>query len=370
MKSKRWIWSSSGFDSRGPKVTTTATSFGNYPNCRSTKKFESGPRLRSHRADQCIRASQYKSEEKGKTKMSTNTKSNPWAADKNFEPYDANVHSKDLELNDVFNVMTNDAPPGGLRQKLAELVATNADAQQAVLESGGSLPTVAKNFHLSSGETGVIVCDTKGLWRATISVAGEPLSFTSESRDEAMLSAERYVQRSRGPRDLTPEEQLRVKRLALAGESASACQLYCELRLSNMKHRSEQDILNDPGLVGVLNDGSRFIFACTRLDYIPCAEFDELLDRVSASKPLNLNTIDWLFDRFQDNQAAAARAPRQAAPQAAATPERERQPAASPEQVQASLETLTDEQVEKLRAQSLRHRADLVRRFNARMGAR
>jgi hypothetical protein len=137
-----------------------------------------------------------------------------------------------------------------------------------------------------------------------------------------------------------------------------------------MKHRSEQDILNDPGLVGVLNDGSRFIFACTRLDYIPCAEFDELLDRVSASKPLNLNTIDWLFDRFQDNQAAAARAPRQAAPQAAATPERERQPAASPEQVQASLETLTDEQVEKLRAQSLRHRADLVRRFNARMGAR
>jgi hypothetical protein len=288
--------------------------------------------------------------------MSNRIKNNPWASDPGFEPYDQDTHARDLEQTDVFNVMTNDAPPGGLRQKLAELVATNADAQQAVLESGGSLPTVAKNFHVSSGETGVIVCDSKGVWRATITLNGEPLSFTSESRDEAMMACERYLEKNRGPRDLTPEEELLVKRVALAGESANAAQLYCELRLSNMKHRSEQEILTDPSLVGVLNDGARFVWSCTRPDYIPSAEFDELLDRVSATRVLNINIVDILYDRFTDHQAAAARAPRRAV-QAAA-------PESEPVVTQDDLERLSTTEIAKLRQAALLERGRRVRKFD------
>jgi hypothetical protein len=260
--------------------------------------------------------------------------------------------------------------PGGLRSELLKLAATSRDAQEVLAAEGIELPTVPKKFRLSQSEIGTIVADTKGLWTASIVVDGQTLTFQSEDRDFAMMSAERYLEKNRGPRDLTSSEALKVARLAQSGESAQAIELYVALRLNGKDHRSAEDILTDPALTGLLNDAARYVWSYTRPDWSPSPAFDELLDRISATRVMTVNSIDILFDRFQEQQAGAARAPRQAAPQAAATPENARQPAQSAEEIQNELEHLDDAALEKLRMQTLKHRGNAIRRFDQRMGAR
>jgi hypothetical protein len=288
--------------------------------------------------------------------MTNKNTNDPWA------PWDQNAHAKDMEQHDQFNRLTDDAIPvlGGLRTKLQELVATNNEAQEVLAREGIELPTIAKQFRLSQGEIGTIVADSKGLWTASIVVDGQTLTFQSEDRDSAMMAVERYLEKNRGPRDLTASEALRVARLAQSGASAQAIELYVDLRLNGKDHRNAEDILTDPALVGLLNDAARFVWSYTRPDYVPARAFDQLLDEISATRVLTVNSVDILFDRFQEQQAAAARAPRRAAQ--ADAPESEHIPTRA--EVQNELENLPDGAIDKLRRETMRHRGQIVRQFD------
>jgi hypothetical protein len=127
-----------------------------------------------------------------------------------------------------------------------------------------------------------------------------------------MIHAEAHMAKNNGPRDLTPSENLRVSRLAQSGETAEAAGLYVRLRLDRMAPRRDDEILTDSTLTWLLNDCARFVFQCSRQDFVPDDEFSALLDRAASARPLTVHVIDALYDKFQDQKSEAARSSRRA----------------------------------------------------------
>ena len=297
---------------------------------------------------------------------SSNKKSNGWSI--NQDKFDADEHNRQIAARDEswgMGRLSDDTfqNAGGLRSKLEELVNSNNSEVNAVLaENGIENPRTPKWFFLSDKTPCVVYLDDSG-WRATAYTREGEVQYTGATREGVMLLAEASSSTHKTPRQLTAEERLRVARLAQGGESAQAIELYVALRLDKMPRKSAREILEDPTLTEVTNSAAVFVFSCVRPDYVQSKEFDALLDRAAAARPLTVNNIDFLWDRWVDT--AAARSSQQAAlPAESGT---ERQPAPTAESIQASLETLTDEQIEKLRTQALRHRGHAIRRFDERM---
>src|SRR5260370_12996945 len=149
-----------------------------------------------------------------------NKKSTGWGGYQgiNDDKFDPDEHNRQIAARDEswgMGRLSDDVlqSSGGLRSELLKLVATSADAQQVLAAEGIELPTVAKQFRLSQNEIGTIVADARGLRTASIVVDGQTLTFQSEDRDFAMMSAERYLEKNRGPRDLTSSEALKVARM-------------------------------------------------------------------------------------------------------------------------------------------------------------
>jgi|ERR1700730_14740755 len=285
-----------------------------------------------------------------------------------WEHFDQNVHSRDLEKVDVFNRLTDDSIPvrGGLRTKLQELAASgNAEVIAVLEENGIDDPRQHRAFFLSTGQEASIYFDTEG-WHSVAVIDGKEHKFTSPDRDTAMLLAEQYAAKNRAPRELTPTEQLRVARLAQSGEIAEAASLYVALRLDGKDRRSEREILEDPKYKSLLNTTAITIWKFSRQDYLPDPEFEELLDRAAAIKPLSVRIVDCLYDKYLDTKAETARATRR--PTQPATPENK--PVPSQEELAVELEQLSDAELAKLKTATMRHRGHLVRRFDESMAGR
>ena len=284
-----------------------------------------------------------------------------------FQPWDQNAHARDLEKTDQFNrlVHEHEVNPGGLRSRLEQLAASDSpDAVAMLREAGFESPHAHRLFHLSDGTVGEVFADQNGTWHARVNIAGKTLDFAGEDRDGVMMSAERHAQKNRGPRELTETEALRVARLAQSGQSAAACDLYVRLRLDGEAQRSDEEILTDPKLASLLNSAAITIWRYTRPDYVLDQEFEDIVARAAEIRPLTVNNVDYLFDRFQESHAArAARRPAQTD-----IPQNELEPAQA--DVQAELETLSDSALEKLRTQTLRHRGHLIRQFHERVAGR
>jgi hypothetical protein len=290
-----------------------------------------------------------------------NKLNNPWG-EPNADKFNFDEHARNQDANDPFGNRLVDNVPGSLERNLLQLAATSDEAQDVLRENGIELPTVAKQFRMSHGEIGTIVADAKGLWRATIVVDGQTLTFQSEQRDSAMMGAERYLETNRGPRELTETEKLRVARIAQSGDSAEAASLYVALRLDRMAPRSAEAVLTDPTLTWLLNEAAVTIWRYTRPDYVFDQAFEEIVARAAEMKPLSVNNVDFLFDRFQESQRGGA-IPRSIQ---AASPENEVVP--SQAEVQNELENLNDVELSQIRMKTLRHRAELVRRFDEQIG--
>jgi len=279
-----------------------------------------------------------------------------------FAPWDQDAHARELETTDVFNRLVDEGHPGDLGRKLEQLAASDNPSAVAMLrEAGIESPRTPHIFHLSDGSTGKVFADANGLWTATIRVGGKTLTFQSGDRDSAMMTAECHMENNRGPRELTESELLRVARLAQSGQSAAACDLYVRLRLDGEAQRSDEEILTDPKLTSLLNTAAITIWRYTRPDYVLDQEFEGIVAQAAAIRPLTVNNVDFLFDRFQEERSERGRATRRSTQ--AAPPENELVP--SQAEVQNELENLSDVELEKLRLKTMHHRGDLVRKFNA-----
>jgi hypothetical protein len=277
----------------------------------------------------------------------------------NSDKYDFDENARKADTSGLFSQAANDVP-GSLRRNILQLAVTNNEAQDVLRENNIDLPTIAKVFSLSCGETGTIVADENGLWRATILFEGKTVTFQSEDRDSAMMACENYISKHRGPRPLSESELIRLARLTQSGGTIEAIELFVALSLDGKDHRSEREILEDPKYKGLLNAAAITIWKFSRQDYVPDPEFEELLDRAAAIKPLTVRIIDAFFDKFEDQKAEHARSTRRAAQPVA--PEGEHIP--SQVEVQSELESLSDSALEKLRTQTLRHRGHLIRQFD------
>jgi hypothetical protein len=296
--------------------------------------------------------------------MSDKSNTNLWKPDAGFEPFDPDAHARDLEANDPFGSrLVEEGHPGDLARKL-ERMATSGDPGiiAALEESGVDDPRVPRTFYLSGGQPAKIYADSEG-WHSVLVIDGQQHKFTSAIREKSMFLAEQYMAQSRGPRKLSPTEELRIARLAESGESVEALELYVKLRLGE-DHRSAEAILTDPILTPLLNDAARFVFRCSRQDFEPDDAFEALLDRVAETRPLTIRILDCLYDRFLDQKSEAARGARRAVQPAA--PESEHIP--NQAEVQNELENMNDVELAKLRLKTIRHRAELVRRFDAQIG--
>jgi hypothetical protein len=294
-----------------------------------------------------------------------NKLSNPWG-EPNADKFNFDEHARNQDANDPFGSRLVDNVPGSLERQLLQLAATNDEVQDVLRENNIDLPTVPKSFRLSHGEIGTIVADANGLWKATIMVDGQTLTFQSEGRDSAMMAAERCLEKNRGPRPLTESELIRVARLTQSGGTVEAIELYVALSLDGKDRRSEREILEDPKYKGLLNAAAITIWKFSRQDYVPDEEFEELLQRAASIKPLTVHVVDSLYDKFQDHKSEAARFTRRTPH--ATLPENE--PVPSQEQVTTELESLGDSALETLRTKTLRHRGHLVRQFNEQMFGR
>jgi len=289
--------------------------------------------------------------------MTNRIKNDPW------EPWDQNAHARDLEQTDVFNRLTDDAIPvrGGLRTKLEELANTDhPEVAQVLADAGIKNPRIPRRFYLSDGKEGTVFADDAG-FHAQIVIDGQTLTFTADNKDDAMAAAERHANSLRGPRELTESELLRVARLAQSGQSAAACDLYVRLRLDGEAQRSDEEILTDPKLTSLLNTAAITIWRYTRPDYVLDQEFEGIVAQAAEIRPLTVNNVDFLFDRFQEERSERGRATRRSTQ--VAPPENELVP--SQAEVQNELENLSDVELEKLRLKTMHHRGDLVRKFNA-----
>jgi hypothetical protein len=289
----------------------------------------------------------------------------------NEDKFDQDENSRRVMESDEklgFGRLTDDTFPvlGGLRTRLEELAARGDREVIAVLEENGiDDPRVPKRFFLSDGQPATIYSDADG-WHSVIEIGGQQLKFTSPDRDRSMLLAEEAASKDRAPRELTPTEQLRVARLAQSGEIAEAASLYVALRLDGKDRRSEREILEDPKYKSLLNTTAITIWKFSRQDYLPDPEFEELVDRASAIKPLSVRIVDCLYDKYLDTKAETARATRR--PTQAATPEKK--PVPSQEELAVELEQLSDVEIAKLKSATMRHRGHLVRRFDESMAGR
>ena len=298
--------------------------------------------------------------------MNGNKQSSGWRV--NEDKFDADEHNRQIAARDEswgMGRLSDDTfqNAGGLRSKLEELVNSNNTEVNAVLaEHGIENPRTPTRFFLSDKTPCVVYLDDSG-WRATAYTCEGEVQFTAATRDGVMLLAEQSSSTHKTPRELTAEERLRVARLAQGGETAQAIEVYVALRLDKMPRRGAEEILTDPTLTEVLNSAAVYVWSCVRPDYVRSAAFDALLVRAAAARPLTVNNVDFLWDRWVDH--AAARSSQQAAlPAESGT---ERQPAPTAESIQASFETMSDAEIDRLRLQSLKHRSHLIRRFDERI---
>ena len=286
-----------------------------------------------------------------------------------FAPWDQDAHSRDLEKTDQFNRMVDEVAqhPLGLRRQLEALAnSDNSEVIAALAEHGITSPRVPQRFRLSNGQEATVWADDSG-WHSAAIFNGEQINFSAANatRDEVLMLPEKYLQQNSGPRELTEAELTRLARMVQRGETVAACELAVALRLNGKDRRSEREILEDPRYRKLLDESAVTIWRFSRREYVFDQEFEDLLARAAKTKPLSVNTVDCLFDLFQEQKAAAARSTRPAAP--VAGPESE-QP--SQEEIQVGLENLTDKQLADLKTKTLRERGRRVMALDREMFGR
>ncbi len=283
-----------------------------------------------------------------------------------FAPWDQDAHSREMQEGDVFNRLVDEVAqhPGGLRSQLLALANTDhPEVAQVLADAGIENPRIRRKFYLSDGAEGAIFADDAG-FHAQIVMGGQTLTFTAGDKDDAMAAAERHANSLRAPhfKEISDEQRLNIVRLAQNGSWQEAIGAFLYFRLGDVvTDMHPEQIASTPEFLPVMNESVYFVWRHANNSYVPSPQAEESLARFVGDRPLTMQLCNAWWLAYQDHlgQRRAAQAD---------APENERQPAATQEQIQEELESLPAEQVERLRLQTLKHRAQLIRRFDQRIG--
>jgi hypothetical protein len=306
----------------------------------------------------------YKSNLKRNKPMSSNS-SNKISNDP-FAPWDQDAHSRDMcdEKTDVFNRVVDEVAqhPGGLRRQLEALAnSDHPEVAQVLADAGIENPRIRRKFYLSDGAEGAIFADDAG-WHAQIVIGGQTLTFTAGDKDDAMAAAERHAISLRGPHFKTLDEGqlLNIARLAQNGSWQEAIGTFLYFRLGDVvTDQHPEQIASNPKWLPVMNEAVYYVWRHTNNAYVGTPEAEAALARFAGDRPLTMQLCNAWWLAYQElGERRAAQAP---------APENERQPAPTAEEIQQGLESLSDEAIEKLRTQALKHRGHAIRRFDERM---
>ena len=160
-------------------------------------------------------------------------------------------------------------------------------------------------------------------------------------------------------RELTPDEELHIQRLAQAGDESAAFGQYFLSRIGPQVGNMEDpltELLSDPKYRGACDEAAFFVWAAQTDAYIPDPEFEERVARVAESKPLSgrLITSIWIehLDKKQKKDRTALLGQLQA-------PDEEK--VADPHAIVRALEDSSDDDIERLMRGTTREHAKQIR---------
>jgi hypothetical protein len=226
-----------------------------------------------------------------------------------------------------------------LRESIGALVGSNDAEVNAVLETAGiQNPYAPSTVHVGDEPFQVYFKD--GLWRGKGAFNGELHQFTGKDRD-AVLGKIMALAERETIRDLTPDEELHITRLAQSGDEATAFGQYFLSRIGPQVATMEDpltELLSNPKYRSVCDEAAYFIWAARNDNYVPDAKFEEMLARVAETKPLNARLITSVYVQYLDERQT-----------------RSPEPQPEPNELQQSLEDLDDEAIQRLYWTTAKH---------------
>jgi hypothetical protein len=253
---------------------------------------------------------------------------------------------------------------GGFRNELERLAnSDNKEVIAALADAGVTSPRVPRRFYLSNSQEAVVWADDAG-WHSAAIFNGEQINFSAATRDEVLMLPERHLQQNSGPhfKEISEAQKLNVVRLAQNRDVLTALGSYLYFRIGDeATDMHPEEIASNPKFLPVMNEAVYFVFRHANNAYFPTPEAEASLAKFAGDRPLTLALCNAWWLAYQDDigQRRAAQAP---------APEKELVP--SQEEVTAEMETLGDSALEKLRSQTMRKRAQEIRRFNDRIYGR
>jgi hypothetical protein len=178
-----------------------------------------------------------------------------------------------------------------------------------------------------------------GSWRGKGVFNGELHRFTGNDRD-AVIGKIMALAKRETIRELTPDEELHITRLAQAGDEAAAFGQYFLSRIGPQVATMEDplsELLSNPKYRSVCDQAAYFVWAACNDNYVPDAKFEEMLGRVAETKPLNARVITSVYLQYLDERQ-----------------NRSPEPQPEPNELQ-SLEDADDETINKTYWDTLKH---------------
>jgi hypothetical protein len=211
-------------------------------------------------------------------------------------------------------------------------------------------PTESRDFFLASGEQAKAYLGDDGVWRVTIFFEnGTQKTYKFEnaaSRESAQIMAARHVARTVvNVKKLSKSQELDVIRMCQVGKIQDAIVNFLFFSLGEI----DTDPLNDPRYLPVCNQAVWFCFIHSTPDYTPDAK--PFMEKFLAGREaLTVHLLQIAFKRFQEDQKRITLLPRNG--------EQDTQIQNS----EIDLESLSDEEISRLREDSLRAYAKQGRR--------
>jgi hypothetical protein len=187
-----------------------------------------------------------------------------------------------------------------------------------------------------------------GVWNADGEVDGQRHRYTASDR-EALLGKLATMARQTTIRELTQSQRLEIIRLCQGGQKHHAIDLYIRYAIGHRHYADDAAMLADPALLPILNRIADETWFYSEPDAPNSAEWHSFKEQFAAGRPLTHDLLDSAYEKFK-------RTPRLLA----ATPEEE----PDPREIVDDLNSMTDEEIDRTYAATVRASNDAYRRRN------
>jgi hypothetical protein len=262
----------------------------------------------------------------------------PFAVDDKFAPLDN--HSKG------FGSLA-------LRRGIEELAEHDVEVQQVLREHGVVDEQRPRSFK-TPGWKGEMRFD-RGAWHFSVqSEEGEQKRFkiAVTDHDAAQIQAARYLGKNRVQiRALSKDEELYVARLAGMGKRSDAIMNYLAFAAPDFRGT---DISTDPKYAEVCNACAWFVFLHSTPQFQDSAETREFMTAYVGSRPVTVELLQFAFEAYRENEKRSERG-------LLFEQIENHENTSDSEPTYENLDALSDEEISRLRQQTLRERAKNIR---------